>query len=224
MTVSRKLPRPARYAIFDLDGVLLDTEPLYTRATQQIVAPFGKIFDWSIKVDIIGRDARDGALHVVEALGLPISPREYLARREPLLRELFHQAEPRPGARELVEALNARCVPMAVATSSEAELCAIKVARHAWFGSFRAVVCGDDPRIEALKPAPDIFLIAAQELAADPADCVVFEDSPAGVEAARRAGMQVVALPDAALSPARFSDADIVVTSFEELSVEQLGF
>jgi pseudouridine-5'-monophosphatase len=218
-----KLPRPARYVIFDLDGVLLDTEPLYTRATQQVVSPFGKVFDWSVKGDIIGRDALDGARHAVRVLNLPISPEEYLSRREPILRELFREAEEYPGARQFVEELARRGVPMAIATSSEHELCHIKIARHPWFSVFSAVVCGDDRRIESLKPAPDIFLVAATELRAAPEDCVVFEDSPAGVEAALRAGMLVVALPDPGMERSRYAAAHIVIRGFGDIRPEDLG-
>jgi pseudouridine-5'-monophosphatase len=86
------------------------------------------------------------------------------------------------------------------------------------------VVCGDDPRIGELKPAPDIFLVTAAALGVAPEQCVVFEDSPAGVQAALAAGMQVVALPDAHLDRARFSRAQLVIGGYEELRPEDLGF
>jgi pseudouridine-5'-monophosphatase len=85
-------------------------------------------------------------------------------------------------------------------------------------------VCGDDPRVARAKPAPDIFLAAAQDLGAPPADCLVFEDSPFGVEAARAAGMQVIALPDPAMDRARYAPADAIVAGFGELTLDRLGF
>jgi pseudouridine 5'-phosphatase len=210
--------------IFDLDGVLLDTEPLYTRATQQVVAEWGKPFDWSIKGDMIGRSALDGARYLIGALGIPLAPEEYLARRKPLLDALFPTAEPIGGARELVELLSGRGVPLAVATSSDAAQYRLKTSRHPWFSRFQAVVCGDDPRIGKLKPAPDIFLVTAELLGADPRCCLVFEDSLAGVAAARAAGMPVVALPDPNMDATRYGDADLVLGSYAELRLEDLGF
>jgi len=217
-----KLARPVSHVIFDLDGVLLDTEPLYTRATQEVISPYGKTFDWSIKGDMIGRSSLDGAHHLVRTLGLPLLPEEYLARRKPLLDALFPTAPEIPGARALVDRLHARGVPLGVATSSEQALYRAKTTRHDWFGVFRAVVCGDDPRIGALKPAPDIFLITARDLGAAPQDCLVFEDSLAGVEAARAAGMQVVALPDPHMDRARYA-ADLLIDAYGELDLADLG-
>jgi pseudouridine-5'-monophosphatase len=79
------------------------------------------------------------------------------------------------------------------------------------------VVSGDHPEVRALKPAPDIFLTAARAIAGDPARCLVLEDSPAGVLAARAAGMSVVAIPDVALSASRFEAANLIVRSYAEL-------
>src|SRR5690242_15276101 len=90
-------PRPL-YVIFDLDGVLLDTEELYTRATQEIVGRYGKTYDWSLKQHIIGRDARLGARHLMEALGIPLSGDEYLELQRPILERLFASSPVMPGA------------------------------------------------------------------------------------------------------------------------------
>jgi pseudouridine-5'-monophosphatase len=220
-----RLPRPARCAIFDLDGVLLDTEPLYTQAVAAVAVRFGKVYDWSIKAECIGRGTMEAAATIVEALGLPLSPAELIRDRDEILVGLFATAPAMPGAEAFTRALAARRVPMAIATSTEARLYETKAAPHrAWLSMFGGVVCGDDARVAAPKPAPDIFLAAARELGAEPADCVVFEDSPFGLAGARAAGMQVVALPDPAMDRARYLDADAIVSGFAELSPEALGF
>ncbi len=190
-----KLPRRPTHVIFDLDGVLLDTEPLYTRATQEIVGEWGKVFDWSVKGNIIGRSDLEGARYTLETLEVPLDPEEYLARRKRLLDLSFPTTPEMPGARSFVSRLLARNIPLAVATSSQRYQYELKTSHHDWFDGFSVIVCGDDERIRALKPAPDIFLLTARELGADPQDCLVFEDALSGVTAARAAKMMVVALP-----------------------------
>jgi pseudouridine-5'-monophosphatase len=220
-----KLARRPRCAIFDLDGVLLDTEPLYTEATAQVAARFGKVYDWSVKCNCIGRGTMDAARVIVEALALPLSPEALVDERDRLLIALFANAPAIAGAEAFTRALAARRVPLGIATSTEAPLYALKAAAHrAWLAIFGTAVRGDDPRVARPKPAPDIFLAAADDLGAPPADCLVFEDSPFGVEAARAARMQVIALPDPAMDRARYRSADAVVTGFVELTPESLGF
>jgi pseudouridine 5'-phosphatase len=219
-----RLLRPITAVIFDMDGVLLDTERFYTEVTQAIVGRWGKVFDWSVKGNMIGRPARDSARYLVERLDLPITPDEYLREREARLERLFPESQPMPGARELTAALAARGVPQALATSSGRRLYELKTARHReWFRIFAAVVLGDDPRVRHGKPAPDIFLLAATELAVAPASCVVIEDAPAGVAAAHAAGMQVVAVPDPGMDRAPFADAEVVIGSLAELGPDDLG-
>jgi pseudouridine-5'-monophosphatase len=211
------------HVIFDLDGVLLDTEPLYTQATARVAARFGKVYDWVVKAECIGRGTLEAAAIIVEALGLPVSPAALVRERDEILIRLFAGARPMPGAEDFSRALAARGIPLAIATSTEEALFAVKAAPHrAWLSMFQAVVCGDDPRVARAKPAPDIFLAAAEDLGAAPAECLVLEDSPFGVAAARAAGMRVIALPDPAMDRARYAQADRVAESFAELTPEML--
>jgi pseudouridine-5'-monophosphatase len=211
--------RPVSHVIFDMDGVLLDTETLYTEATQHIVGRFGKTYDWSVKANMIGRPAMDSARYLVETLALPISPDEYLSERAVIFEELMPTAEAMPGARELTTFLAARGIPMAVASSSSRAMFDLKTTRHReWFTTFDVVVLGDDSRVHRGKPAPDIFLVAAGALGASTHRCLVIEDAPAGVDAARAAGMQVVAIPDPGMDRSRLVHADLVLNSLIEVN------
>lgn len=205
------------HVIFDLDGVLLDTEKLYTEATQRVVGEFGKTFDWALKSQMMGRHELEAAELLIQTLELPISAQEYLLLQRPLAEALFPSAEELPGAEAFVGALLQRGHKLAVGTSSSRHLYDLKTGHLPWFSAFSAVVSGDHPEVRALKPAPDIFLAAARAIGGEPARCLVLEDSPAGVLAARAAGMAVIAIPDAALASERFAEADLIVRSYAEL-------
>lgn len=210
--------------IFDMDGLLLDTEPFYTKVSEHIAARYGKVFDWSVKVSMIGKRAEDSARVFTQALGLPMTPAEYLVAREELLDELFPQAEPMPGAVRLTKHLHGHRILQAVATSSDHRHFALKTSRHRqWFGIFDCIVIGDDPALKRGKPAPDIFLLAAERLGKTPAQCLVFEDSPVGVEAARSAGMSVIAVPDPHLEPAVFWAADCILSNLDRFDPAPWG-
>jgi len=205
------------HVIFDLDGVLLDTEKLYTEATQRVVGEYGKTFDWSLKSLMMGRHEREAAELLVRTLELPITAEEYRRRTTPIAEALFTTATELPGAQAFVEQLAQRGHTLAVGTSSIRRLFELKTSHLPWFSVFSAVVSGDHPEVRALKPAPDIFLVAARAIAAAPDRCLVIEDSPAGVLAARAAGMSVIAIPDPALPNERFAEAQLIVRSYAEL-------
>ncbi len=209
-------------AIFDLDGVLLDTEPLYTQATETVLARYGKSYTWALKQFIMGRSPMQGASWLVNKLKLPISPDQYLHERAVWLKQLFLDCPTIDGAEHLVKRLRSLGVRLAVATSSEREMYDLKVSSHAWFSLFQSVVCGDDPRLSQAKPAPDIFLLAASELGATSDQCLVFEDSPAGVTAGKAAKMRVIARLSPPLVRSDLALADMIVSNYDEIDWEEL--
>lgn len=207
--------------LFDMDGLLLDTESIYTEVTQMIVGRYGKVFDWSVKSHMIGRDSYDAASYLVKALELPFEPEFYLEERNALLDERFPFAKPKAGAPELIQALSARNIPIAVATSSNEHHFKLKTSNHQeWFKYFDTVVTSNHPAVKKAKPAPDIFLTAAKTLGYVAEDCLVFEDAPSGVAAANTAGMQVIAVPDPNMSHDAFSDATAIMDSLSEFEID----
>ncbi len=212
------------YALFDMDGLLLDTEIVYTSVTQAIVGRFGKTFDWSLKANMIGRPAIDSARYLVEQLELPITAEEYLHERNDLLKAGFAHCKALPGAQDLVRLLHRNKIPIALASSSSHELYEIKTRRHrSWFDLFDAVVTGDNPEIKNGKPAPDIFLQAASELGAEAELTLVFEDAPSGLQAGKAAGMQVVVVPSPQMDKSRFQDADYILSTLKEFDLSLFG-
>ena len=203
--------------LYDMDGLLLDTENFYTDVTQRIVSRYGKNFDWSIKSQMLGRPALESARTLVRVLELPIRPEDYLTERKALLNQRFPEAEAMLGAIELTQRMKLAGVPQAVATSSTEEAYTLKTTKYQkWFAEFDAIVTGDHPDIQNGKPAPDIFLVAARKLGVAPNECLVFEDAPAGVEAARAAGMSVVVVPDPQMDQKLVKDADLKLNSLKE--------
>ena len=207
-----------------MDGLLLDTEGIYTEVTQQIVGEYGKVFDWSVKEKIIGRRSIQAAEIIVESLDLPISPRDYLDSRKDVLLEKFKDTEALPGAKEMTTHFFKLGIPQALATSSSSPMFEAKFEKHKkWFSQFAQIVRGDDPELKEGKPAPDIFLLAAKRLGVDPAECLVFEDAPTGTEAALAAGMSVVVVPDPNMDHCHYKNASQIISSLKDFDPEYWG-
>ncbi len=207
-----------------MDGLLLDTEGIYTEVTQQIVGEYGKVFDWSVKEKIIGRRAVQAAEIIVESLDLPITPQDYLDSRKNVLLEKFKDTAPLPGAKEMTTHFFDLGIPQALATSSSSPMFEAKFEKHKkWFSQFTQIVRGDDPELKEGKPAPDIFLLAAKRLGVDPAECLVFEDAPTGTEAALAAGMSVVVVPDPNMDHCHYKNASQIISSLKDFDPEYWG-
>jgi HAD superfamily hydrolase (TIGR01509 family) len=204
--------------IFDLDGVLLDSEPLHHCAVNAVLAEDGRrplsVAEYTRYLGTTDDDMwRD--LRTARDLG---RPHEHYLRRfdSHVLAEYRQHAMAAPGAVDLLDWLTACGLPLAVASSSRArwvETCldAIGIRRY-----FDRIVGGD--MVARGKPDPEIFLVAARRLRAQPARCVVFEDSPAGVTAASRAGMYTIAVCTAYTPPGLAHGAHFTVNSLAEVS------
>ena len=186
---------PPAAVIFDMDGLLLDSESLLRDCYRRVAAAQG----WTVA---------DG---VYESLvGLPSAPSQEILRNHvpanvgiaafgEAVRIAYAAAIEagiplKPHAIELASRLKTLGVPRAVATSTVSGLARLKLERGGLLPLMDVLVCGDE--VVNGKPAPDIFLLAARRLRTAPADCLVFEDSPAGVRAALAAGMRVIQVPD----------------------------
>jgi pseudouridine-5'-monophosphatase len=212
------------HVIYDLDGLLLDTESINEAVNRAIADRYGCAYDPAVRGRIAGRDAHTSSAILVEWLGLPISPEEMLQQRRSLVAQWQPVAKPMPGAVELTHHLHRSGVPQAIATSSSRGPFGWKAAPHRdWFRLFHCTVLSDDPGVRQAKPAPDLFREAARRLGADPRHCLVFEDAPAGIEAARAAGMSVIAIPDPALERSSLAQADAILPSLQAFEPADWG-
>lgn len=192
--------------IWDMDGVLLDTEPIYLSVEDAIVSRYGKSIH-TVLPQLLGRRAREAAAITVSELSLPLTVDAYLRERDAVLLQRMPHCTLLPGVDAVVRHLRQHGVRCAIATSSPQYLLdAKREGKDEFFALFDAIVCGDD--VQNGKPHPDIFLKAAREIDALPSDCVVFEDAPAGLQAAKRAGMRSVALPNQTLPLQLYRDED----------------
>jgi pseudouridine-5'-monophosphatase len=215
------------FVLFDMDGLLLDTESVYTQVTQDIISRFGFNFDWSLKQEMMGKKEEDAAQVLIRTLGIPMTVQEYLVERNQKHTEKFPHCKPLPGVLETVKELYRLKVPMGVATSSHKEPFKLKTMNNqSLFQYFNSVTCGDE--CSRSKPFPDIFIQAAQKINPDfePSRVLVFEDAPAGVKAALNAKMNVIWIPDENLKlDSDLSDQCLMVlNSMEEFDFKKFCF
>lgn len=217
MAPSPQLRRPAA-VIFDMDGLMLDTEPLAARAWVDAARDLGVAFDASINHRLIGRNFPDcrtiiGEHHgagypVDELMGAWHGAYDAIVQREGIAFK--------PGLPELLDWLDEARIPKAVATSTRRARAQAKLELTGILARFAALVGGDE--VARGKPAPDIFVEAARRLGVSPSACMVLEDSEPGMRGALAAGMTPVMVPDLLPpSPALLAAAPLVVATLYEV-------
>ena len=200
--------------IFDNDGLLLDTESVWTRAEQELFARRGLEFTLAHKRELVGTSAQLSGVILARQLDEPGRAGELIAELDGLVFELLEGGvEPMPGALDLLADLGRSAVPTGLVSNSPGEFIARTLELVGLGDRFGVIVSGHD--VAAPKPAPDAYLAACERLAVVPgADVIVLEDSPTGVAAARAAGLTVLGVPS--LDGIELSEADRVYDSLAE--------
>ena len=189
-------------AIFDLDGTLIDTEPIYFDAAEIMINKYGngKKFDWDTKIKTLGSPELVTAKIIVDTFEVKLTPEEFLEKRNAITPEYFKKCPFIEGAKEITDKFKKELkFKTALATSSSKINFDYKTFnKKEWIKEdFDAIVLGDDKRIKNGKPAPDIFILAAKEIGLKPNECIIFEDSIGGMKAAISSGAKIViGIPD----------------------------
>jgi HAD superfamily hydrolase (TIGR01509 family) len=171
--------------IFDMDGVLVDGEPLHFEAVNQLLAEEGRSISLDDYRPYMG--TKSGWRELIRDFGLSGDVARYQERYLPLLVEAYRQRSVAlPGAVDLVNALKGR-IPLVVCSSSILPWVEAALAKIGLLDAFDHIVSGSDVRLG--KPAPDIYLVAAGRAGVPPSRCLAIEDAPAGIESASAAGM-----------------------------------
>jgi HAD superfamily hydrolase (TIGR01509 family) len=206
--------------IFDLDGVLLDSEQVWDEAREQLANERGGRWHENAQRDMMGMSSLEWSRYMHETIGLPESPEEISREVVRRLTSLYREHLPElPGAREAVERLATRW-PLGLASSSNRELIDLVLELMGVAHLFRATVSSEE--VARGKPAPDVYLEAARRLGVDPTHAAAIEDSENGIRAAKAAGMRVLAIPNEHFPPAEeaLAQADVVLDSLAELTAE----
>ncbi|MEA2525235.1 MAG: hypothetical protein QOF73_2462 [Thermomicrobiales bacterium] len=187
---------PIQALIFDMDGLLVDSEPLAEAAMTAFLRRYDREPRAEVAEQLLGRRLPEALAIVREAYELALPVEELIAiYGEMRLAALRGNVRAMPGAAEIIAFGRASGLRLALATSGHRTHADLSLGETGLAGLFDAEATGDD--VERGKPAPDLFLLAASRVGVEPAACVVFEDAPLGVAAAVAAGMRAVAVPNA---------------------------
>jgi len=201
--------------IFDMDGTLVDSEPMHYLAWKEIFQKYGEELEGQFFADnFSGRGSMNTASFLKEASKTKVTAGELIEEKNKRYIELAKKVRQREGARDLVIMMKKK-YKICIATSSERSETVDTLKSAGLSDLFEVVVTAD--KFEKLKPHPDIFLFTAKQLDVDPKNCLVIENTNVGVLAAKSAGMKCIAAPDVLSRKQDFSSADRIVKSLNDI-------
>jgi HAD superfamily hydrolase (TIGR01509 family) len=209
-----------RAVIFDLDGVLVDSEQVWDAARRQLTEDSGARWSESATQDMMGMSSTEWSRYMHEVLGVKLPPEEISAAVVERMEELYREHLPLiPGACEAVERVAARW-PLGLASSANRPVIEVVLELSGLGSFFQTTVSSEE--VARGKPAPDVYLEAARRLRVDPVLCAAVEDSSSGILSAHAAGMRVVAIPNRTFPPSEeaLEAADAAIPSLQELHQE----
>jgi HAD superfamily hydrolase (TIGR01509 family) len=204
--------------IFDMDGVIIDSEPLHLKAYQTVLASYQIHYSEADNRQFLGRKDSDCAAALVERFQLPLTGLEFLAKKLAITDQLIRmEAQSQPGIMDALKKAMDLGLPCGIASSAALSTIHLVVDSLGIKAFFQSLTSGEE--VLHGKPAPDVFLKAAERLKADAANCLVIEDTINGIKAAKAAGMQCVSVPCNTTRYQDHSEADIRLESISQLDL-----
>jgi HAD superfamily hydrolase (TIGR01509 family) len=204
--------------IFDMDGVLIDSVRFHWQAMNQVLAKYNIHIEDSQLRNYIGQSVVHQLNQISEKFNIPLDVDAIVEELKPIKEELQKGIQPKEGVVQLLNLLSESKVPIAVGTSSTTLDTDRKLTDAGILNYFDVLVTHDD--VTKHKPDPTVYLTAAERLNAQPGNCVVFEDAPSGILAAKSAGMICIAVQTPFTNADDLSGADIVVNSLSDVGIE----
>ena len=216
------MPSPAKLhdvsgVIFDLDGVLLESEQVWSAAKRELSLEGGGVWTAGAEQDMLGMSSTEWSRYMRDELALLLEPSEISASVAELVASHYRESLPLiPGADLAVRTLSDR-FPLGLASSSNRQTIDLVLDLAGWASRFSATTSSEE--VAAGKPAPDVYVETARRMAMRPASCVAIEDSAVGIRSAGATGLTVVAIPNRAYPPAAdvLGQADLVLDSLSDL-------
>lgn len=207
--------------IFDMDGVLIDSVRFHWQAMNQVLANYNiRIEDDQLR-NYVGQSVIHQLNQISEKFQTPLDIDLIIEELKAIKEELQKGIQPKEGVKQLIKLLHENSVPIAIGTSSTTADTKRKLTDAGIFHSFETLVTHDD--VTKHKPDPTVYLMAAGKLYMQPSRCIVVEDAPSGIEAAKRAGMKCIAVLAPYTSEEDLREADVVVRSLLDVNMELLS-
>lgn len=206
--------------IFDMDGVLVDSQPYHFKADIDTMAEYGVIKDQKFYESFAGTLTADRMRTLKEMFGLDVPVEEMTIKRENMILDIMGKEDIKPvsGIQEFLRSIKEKGLTTAVASSSDYKLINLILDRLKIAQYFDSVTSGSD--VKRGKPSPDVFLLAAERIGIEPAECLVVEDSENGVKAAKAAGMKALGYINPTSGKQDLSLADFITDDFKKISID----
>lgn len=206
--------------IFDMDGVLVDSQPYHFKADIDTMAEYGVIKDQKFYESFAGTLTADRMRTLKEMFGLDVPVEEMTIKRENMILDIMGKEDIKPvsGIPEFLRSIEEKGLTTAVASSSDYKLINLILDRLKIAQYFDSVTSGSD--VKRGKPSPDVFLLAAERIGIGPSECLVVEDSENGVKAAKAAGMKALGYINPTSGKQDLSLADFITDDFKKISID----